>query len=178
MLLIRAVELVHPDMSGPIALTTDASKTVIGGVLEQYVDNRWEPLGFCSKSLKQNQQGWTTFRRELFAIQQSTRHFLPEFDGCHLVVYTDHRALIGAFKNPSSQAHDTIASNQISENCQWTNDVRFLEGKSNVVADWLSRPPEVPLGTAYQLHEREEIATMESEGVALEVVSNAQLATE
>ena len=32
-LLMKAVELVHPDTSAPIALTTDASKTAIGGVL-------------------------------------------------------------------------------------------------------------------------------------------------
>ena len=108
-------------------------------------------MGFWSKSLKQNQQGWTTFRHELFATQQSMRHFLPEYDGHHLLVYIDHRALIRAFKNHSSLSHDPIASNQIGEICQWTNDVQFLEGKSNVVADWLSRPPEVPLGTAYQL---------------------------
>ena len=106
------------------------------------------------------------------------RNFLPEYDGRHLVVYTDHKALIGAFKNPSSQSHDPIASNQISEICQWTNDVRFLEGKSNVVADWLSRPPEVPLGTAYQLPKREEIAAIENKGVKLEVMDNEQLVAE
>ena len=106
------------------------------------------------------------------------RNFLPEYDERHSVVYTDHKALIGAFKNPSSQSHDPIASNQISEICQWTNDVRFLEGKSNVVADWLSRPPEVPLGTAYQLPKREEIAAIENEEVKLEVMDNEQLVAE
>ena len=32
----------------------------------------------------------------------------------------------------------------------WTNDVRYLPGKSNCVADTLSRPATVPLGQAYQ----------------------------
>ena len=150
---MKAVELIHPDTSAPIALTTDDSKTAIVGVLEQFVNNRWEPLGFWLK--RPNQQNWTMFRRELYAIQQSMRKFLPEFDGRHLVVYTDHKALLGAFKHPSSQVHNPIASNQISEICQWTNDIRFLEGKSNVVADWLSRPPETPFGTAYQLPKEE-----------------------
>ena len=86
-----------------------------------------------------------------------------------------HSALLGAFKNPVSQAHDPIASNQISEICQWTNDIRFWEGKSNVVADWLSRPPETPLGTSYQLPS-EEVATLE--GVKLELVDSKELASE
>ena len=103
------------------------------------------------------------------------RNSLPEYDGRHLVVYTDHKALLGEFKNPTSQAHDPIASNQISEICQWTNDIRFLEGKSNVVADWLSRPPETPLGTAYQLL-KEEVAALE--GVKLELIDNKELASE
>ena len=50
-LLMKAVELAHPDISAPIALTTDASKIAIGRVLEQYVNNQWELLGFWSKSL-------------------------------------------------------------------------------------------------------------------------------
>ena len=33
----------------------------------------------------------------------------------------------------------------------WTNDVRYLEAKSNPVADALSRPPDVPLGAAYDI---------------------------
>ena len=75
-----------------------------------------------------------------------------------------------------SLCHDPIASNQISEICQWTNEICFLEGKSNLVADWLSRPQEVPLGTAYQLPKREEVSAIE--GVKLEVIDSGHLAAE
>ena len=47
--------------------------------------------------------------------------------------------------------HDIIAQNHIQEICQWTQDIRFLAGKVNTVADNLSRPSQVPLGTAYQV---------------------------
>ena len=47
--------------------------------------------------------------------------------------------------------YDVVAQNHIQEICQWTQDVRFLPGKVNSMADQLSRPPHVPIGTAYQL---------------------------
>ena len=93
---------------------------------------------------------WSTFKRELYAIQQAVRHFLTDFDGRHLVIFTDHKAILGAFQSPSSQAYDPIAAAHLAEIAQWTSDVRFIDGKSNAVADWLSRPPHVPLGLAYQ----------------------------
>ena len=55
------------------------------------------------------------------------RNFLPEFNGRHLIVFTDHKALLGAFKQPTSQAYDPIAENHINEIAQWTSDVRFME---------------------------------------------------
>ena len=150
-MLMKCVQLAHPDHSAPIALTTDASQYAIGGVLEQFSGGVWQPLGFWSKHLKPDKQRWTTFRRELYALHQSVRHFQREIDGKHLVCFTDHKALLGAFTNPASQYHDPIASNHLAEVSMWTNDVRFIDGKSNAVADWLSRPPNVPMGEAYRL---------------------------
>ena len=68
-MLKQACELAHPDVSAPIALTTDASKSAIGGVLEQFSDGMWQPLGFWSRHLKDSETRWSTFRRELYAVQ-------------------------------------------------------------------------------------------------------------
>ena len=54
--------------------------------------------------------------------------------------------------------------------------MRYLEGKSNVVADWLSRPPGVPLGTAYQM-QTPEVDTIEST-YNLEIIDHKQLAAD
>ena len=51
-------------------------------------------------------------------VQQAMRNFLPEFNGRHLIVFTDHKALLGAFKHPTSQAYDPIAENHINEIAQ------------------------------------------------------------
>ena len=147
-MLANACLLTHPDTSAPIALTTDASATSIGGCLEQFVNNRWEPLGFFSKHLKPNEVAWSTFKRELYAIQQALRHFMAEIDGRHVVCYTDHLPIVGAFQNPTALNHDSVAKAHLVEISQWTQDVRYLQGKSNVVADALSRPAAGLLGTA------------------------------
>ena len=145
------VEINHPNPNAPIALTTDASAHAVGGVLEQFVDDRWQALGFYSKHLPADKRRWSTFRREMYAVQQSLRHFHTEIAGRHCVIFSDHMPLIQAFKNPDAQKHDAVAQNQLVEISQWTSDVRFIAGKSNVVSDWLSRPADVPIGTAYSL---------------------------
>ena len=67
------------------------------------------------------------------------------------MVFTDHKAIVGSFKSPNARPNDAIASNKIMEIAQYTSDIRFLEGKANAVADWLSLPLEVPIGTSYSL---------------------------
>jgi hypothetical protein len=49
--LSQATLLAHPDTSAPLSLVTDASTTVLGAVLQQRVDNNWQPLAFFSKKL-------------------------------------------------------------------------------------------------------------------------------
>ena len=43
-ILANATLLVHPDPSGPLNITCDASDFAIGGVLQQYIDKVWQPL--------------------------------------------------------------------------------------------------------------------------------------
>merc|ERR1712155_65877 len=124
-LLKQAANLTLPDPSLPLALTTDASKTSIGAVLEQYEAGQWRPMGYFSKKLPPEKQRWSTFRRELLAAKDAIRHFIAEIDGRHVVLYTDHRPLLSAFKS-NSMRHDVVAQNHIQEISQWTQDVRFV----------------------------------------------------
>ena len=110
--------------------------------METFIDNRWAPLGFYSKHLPPNKQKLSTFRRELAAIHLAMRHFRDETDGKHVVIFTDHRPLVSAFRTPSV-CQDAVALNQINEVAMYTNDVRYVEGRANVVADVLSRPLDV-----------------------------------
>ena len=159
-LLEKAVTLNFPDPSAPLALTTDASKLALGGVLEQFVDGSWRPLGMWSKALKPQQQGYSTYKRELMAIQLGMRYFNKDFNGRHLIVFSDHKPIVGSFKSNDLQAHDPQALNAINEISQWTSDIRHRAGKTIPVADWLSRPEDCPIGKAYDLVPEGEISEL------------------
>ena len=53
--LSQATLLHHPVPGAPIALTTDASDTAIGAVLEQQVHGQWQPLAFFSHQLNKTE---------------------------------------------------------------------------------------------------------------------------
>ena len=80
------------------------------------------------------------------AIQLAMRHFNEDFNGRRLIIFSDHRPLIGTFDSNDLQAHDPLAQNAINEISQFTSDIRFKPGKDIPVADWLSRPDGQPIG--------------------------------
>jgi hypothetical protein len=55
-ILSRAALLGHPDCTAPLALVTDASTTAMGAVLQQQVQDVWQPLAFFSRKLSPPQQ--------------------------------------------------------------------------------------------------------------------------
>ena len=75
---LAAAKLLHHFRPGArLSLTTDASYTAIGGVLEQRGPRGWEPLAFRSAKLKPNQMMWPPYDRELLAAFRGCRHFDP-----------------------------------------------------------------------------------------------------
>jgi cleavage and polyadenylation specificity factor subunit 1 len=57
--LSQATLLAHPDTSAPLALVTDASTTAVGAVLQQRIDNAWQPLTFFSRKLNTAQSKYS-----------------------------------------------------------------------------------------------------------------------
>ena len=51
-----------------------------------------------------------------------------------MVIFTDHKPIVGAFKSPQGQQHDPVALNYLLEVAQYTKHVRYIE-KANAVAD-------------------------------------------
>ena len=137
--LAKAAMLHHPRPNATLALTTDASKVAMGGVLEQRGPKGWEPLAFFSARLRPQQREWPPFDRELLAAFRAIRHFRYFVEGRHFTLYTDHQSLIPALSK-KSEPHTARQTFQLSAIAEYTTDIRYLCGKANVVADALSRP--------------------------------------
>ena len=137
--LANSTLLHHPDSSLPLAVTTDASDVAIGGVIEQRGPEGWEPLAFFSKKLTAGQAAWCPYDRELLAAHQGIRHFKYMVEGRPFTLYTDHQSLIPSLSK-KTDAPTSRQTNQLCEIAEYTTDIRYLEGKSNFVADALSRP--------------------------------------
>ena len=140
-----ATLLHHPLPGAPLSLTTDASNQAIGGVLEQFGPNGWEPLAFWSSKLEENQKQWPPYDRELLAAFKGTRHFRSWIEGRPFTLFTDHQSLIPSI-HKKTDPQTLRQMYQLSCIAEFTTDVQYLEGKSNVVADALSRPNEDFLG--------------------------------
>ena len=137
--LASATLLHHPRPDAALALTTDASKVAIGGVLEHLGPRGWEPLAFYSAKLQPSQQLWPPFDRELLAAFRSIRHFRQMVEGRQFTLFTDHQSLVPSLakKTDPQTARQTY---QLANIAEYTTDIRYVEGKANLVADALSRP--------------------------------------
>ena len=149
LLLKNCITLSYPNPNNPLALSCDASDLAVGAVLEEYQDGEWKPIGFWSRHLPPSKQQWSCFRRELLAIQGGIRNFKQDIYGRELIIFTDHRSILGAMASPNLQVNDPVASRALSEIAQYSQDIRYKPGKLNLLADALSRPSGTPPGLAY-----------------------------
>ena len=136
--LARATMLTFPRENVPTAITTDASDTAVGAVLEQKVNGHWKPLAFFSRQLRPPEQRYSAFDRELLALYLAVRHFRHFLEGRIFGIYTDHKPLIFAF----SKIADPWSARQqrhLAYVSEYSTDIRHIDGKNNCVADALSR---------------------------------------
>ena len=136
--LANATLLVHPEHDAPTCIMTDASDSAVGAVLQQHIQDQWQPIAYFSKALKPAETRYSTFDRELLAIYLSLKHFRYFLEGQQFYVLTDHKPLTYALAgrpdrySPRQARHLDLIS-------QFTSDIRHIKGPNNVVADALSR---------------------------------------
>ena len=130
--------LVHPDHSAPLNITCNVSDFAVGGVLQQYIDNVWQPLSFCSKKLTPAETRNSAFDRELLAVYTTIRHFRHNLEGRYFFVNTDHKHLTFVMSSVTERL-SLRQTRQLAFIAEFT-DIRYVKGETNFVADALSRP--------------------------------------
>jgi hypothetical protein len=65
----------------------------MGAVLQQRVQNAWQPLAFFSRKLSPSQQKYSAYDRELLAIYQAVKHFRHMLEVRHFIIFTGHKPI-------------------------------------------------------------------------------------
>jgi hypothetical protein len=79
--LADTTQLMYPSTDAAFRLSTNASNTSVGAVLEQEVDEKWQPLGFFSKKLSPTERTYNTYNRKLLAAYLGMSHFIYLIEG-------------------------------------------------------------------------------------------------
>ena len=142
--LTEAPVLAYPDYSKPFILETDASLKGLGVVLSQKGDdNEICVVAYASRSLRPSEKSmrdYSSAKIELMALKWSVcDKFKDYLLGSKFTVFTDNNPLcyIKSSKLGAAQIR------WLSELVLYDFDIVYRTGKSNLVADALSRCPEV-----------------------------------
>ena len=134
--IIKAPVLAQFDPKKKIFVTTDACKYAIGAVMEQDHEDGRHPVAFISRTLNPHEQNYAAHDLELLGIVDTLRTWRCYLHGQNFVVHTDHHPL------RYLETQEFLSPRQV----RWLEriapfefDIVPIKGKSNVVADGLSR---------------------------------------
>lgn len=125
-----------PDWRKHFLVTTDAGNKSLGAVLQQDHGKGLQPVRFWSRKMNDAETRYAVQEQELLAIIDILKNWRHYFYGRNFTIETDHESLKWFF------AKEKLNPRQ----CRWqmqvaifTFNVKYLEGRRNVVADGLTR---------------------------------------
>ncbi|CAF3979391.1 unnamed protein product, partial [Adineta steineri] len=127
----------------PLQLSTDASGFATGGVLYQDVDGSRHNLFYHSKILSPVEQKYSIPEKEALAIFHCLQRMRTLVLGRTVYIHTDHCPICGMLQKPVHNRRIERVANLIQE--YQIAEMKHIDGKSNCLADYLSRPFEDPL---------------------------------
>ena len=128
------IQFANPEL--PFTLTTDASDEGAAGVLMQLQDQKFKIIAAVSTTFNATQRNWSATEKEAYAILWSCERLSHFLLGVPFTIFTDHRSLTFLDKRTFGNAKVANWQQKLS---QFQFCVQYIEGKTNVLADWLSR---------------------------------------
>ena len=132
------------DPTLPIFLTTDACDYALGAVLSQTHPSGERPVAFISKTLTNTELKYSMWEKELFAVIWSVKYFRPYLLPHHFTILSDNKPATQLLANTMLKL-STSGTNRVIRWLLALQPYKFTpahrDGKSNVVADALSRYP-------------------------------------
>jgi len=128
--------LILPDPNLPFVVHTDASGFAVGAVLQQDQGQGLQPVAYLSKKMLDAETRYPTHEQELLAVITALgvwRHYLH---GSKFTVRTDHKSLEYFRTQPMLSGRQSRWKDVIAN---FDFDIEYVDGKTNVVADGLSR---------------------------------------
>ena len=114
---------------------------------QQQADGKVHPIAFASRSLTVHERNYGISELETLGLVWAAKIFRAYLLGHRCVVFTDHAACTSLLNSPNPSSKLARWAMAIQE---LDLDIRHRSGKSNVVADALSRNP-VPVTNVFQL---------------------------
>ncbi len=120
---------------------------------------KWMPCAYYSRQLQSRESRYSSTEMEALAMLSAIEHFDHYLIGTHFTVYTDHQALLSLFKSTTLNNRLWRWRLRLSN---FSFQIVYIAGKSNVVADALSRQGWPPAEDAADTNLQEEGDVVES----------------
>jgi hypothetical protein len=125
-----------PDYTQPMVLQTDASNEGLGAVLLQTIDGVRYPIAYTSRKLLPREKNYATIEKECLAIVWAMVKLQNYLYGQHFFLEVDHEPL--KYLSQSNYSNGRIMRWALAiQPFRFT--VKFIRGKDNVGADFMSR---------------------------------------
>ena len=132
----KAPVLQLADQSKAYIVTTDASDYAMGAVLSQMGEDGEHPVAYESRKMNPAEQNYPTHERELLAVIHALRTWRHYLLGRKFTIVTDHHSLKFLQTQPQLSRRQARWLELLAD---FEFDIVHRPGKSNVVADALSR---------------------------------------
>jgi hypothetical protein len=142
MALVSSDVLVNPDFTKPYRLYTDASNIGMGAVLCQVQSDEERVICYASQHFSTHEKNYSTIEREAGAIIWALRTFHVYLHGAEFEILSDHAPLQWLASKKDATGRLARWQYQLMDYPGLTG-ISHIKGKENIVADTLSRIPEI-----------------------------------